>query len=298
MRRHLRSIAFTLGGRWDLLWCFEPDAYPDLRWFDARARLYHVVDQIMTPAQALVGRHADLTIAVSPSIAARLHAPEQKVLVIPHGLSSEFAAYAREALRQDEYCPGQTINVGYSGNLWIHSLDRSKLRTIITDHPEVIFHFWGPVRSQDSNVGAMVTSASRTFVQFLESAPNVQLHGVVSGSELPAALSRMDALLLCYDLKADQNTGANSHKILEYLATGRVVVGNRVSDFANRPAMIEAPEDDTDAAYSALFARTLASLRDLNSERRRRERLLFALERTYEAHILKVEALMRARGVA
>lgn len=294
MRLEVQRLTRALGGPWDLVWCFDPDTYPDLRWFAASQRIFHVVDQIEHALQSRVSEYADLTIAVSPSIADNLHHAAGDVLIIPHGLSAAFAEHARRTLEVTNYAPGRPVRLGYAGNLWIHSLNRSALELVIREQRECEFHFWGPLRPGDSNVGAAPSAAAEAFMRFLQGAPNVHLHGMVPSTKLPSLLADMDGLLLCYDAARDQNRGANSHKLLEYLATGRVIVASQVSDFADLPDLLQTPRTDTDEAYLDELRETVRNLGVLNAAPRRVQRIQYALANTYEQHL---QAIGRQIGI-
>lgn len=291
MRRVVRHLMHRLGMPFDVVWCFDSDLYPKLDWFGARLRVYHVVDQVLNDEHARVGSQADLVLAVSPSIAQRIAPCGAPPLVLPHGLARPFADEARAGLNRDDYRPGAALNVGYAGNLWSQQLDRDALRRTIEAYPDVQFHIWGPVETGQSNVGVVPSEQARNFIEYLKRRTNVTLRGVVTPATLAPALGAMDALLLCYDPQRDRNGGANSHKLLEYLATGRVVVANRVGDYVARPGLLEMLPSEVNEGYIELCGSTFASIASLNSREQRARRRQFALRHTYEQHAERLERL-------
>ncbi len=43
----------------------------------------------------------------------------------------------------------------------------------------------------------------------------------------------LDGFFWCYDNDRDPNKGSNSHKIMEYLSTGKVVLSTLISTYTN-----------------------------------------------------------------
>lgn len=293
VRRQIRRMMSWIGTCFDVVWCFDSEFYPDLSWFGARLRVYHVVDQVTRPEHVRLGETADMVVAVSPSIATRLAACGVPPIVVPHGLATAFADEARARLHQDDYRPGAVLKAGYAGNLWSYQLDRDALRHAIDAHPDVQFHFWGPIEAQQSNVGGVVTEKARAFICYLREKANVRLRGVVSPAELAVALREMDALLICYDPALDRNRGANSHKLLEYLATGRVVIATQVLDYIDCPGLIEMLPDASTERYAELCGAAFAAIEVLNHPEQRARRRRHALQHTYEQHGERLELLFR-----
>ena len=64
---------------------------------------------------------------------------------------------------------------------------------------------------------------------FLGSAKNVKLHGFVSAEKLAHAYREMDGFLLCYKPDYKDYHAENSHKVFEYLSTGKVMVSTYLS---------------------------------------------------------------------
>jgi len=54
---------------------------------------------------------------------------------------------------------------------------------------------------------------------------------MIAPEKLALELRRMDAFLICYDVKKDQSKGTNYHKVSEYLVYGRPIVSNYVSAY-------------------------------------------------------------------
>src|SRR4030095_6805250 len=108
----------------------------------------------------------------------------------------------------------------------------------IRNHPKLQFEFWGEndFRKSTIHFAQDVSEKTKEFLKTLKNLPNVKMHGPVSPSELAKGIGQMDALLICYNIRNDQN----HHKVLEYLGTGKVIVSNYLSAYdRDYPGMVE-----------------------------------------------------------
>src|SRR5437868_2114015 len=64
MKMHVKWLVKKLGGSFDVAWCFEPNLYMDLEWFNARKTIYHPVDELFYRYQFRPGKNADLILSV------------------------------------------------------------------------------------------------------------------------------------------------------------------------------------------------------------------------------------------
>jgi hypothetical protein len=289
---HVRWVLKRIGGGIDIVWCFDVNLYSDLRWFDAPIRIFHPVDQIVEAHQRDVALSASLVLTVSEEILKNVPDSDIPSRLIGHGLGAAFATRATATRTELSEDSAAHIRVGYVGNLLIPYLDRQTIHELVVHHPQVEFNFWGPSSARDSNVGGIDSAESNTFVEFLRFSPNVILHGRQPPDIIAEQLFMMNMMLICYATANDPNRGCNSHKILEYLSTGRVIVSSHVPDYSDRPELIRMVPTVDNTALPALFAETIRDLKALNSPTLRQARIRFALENTYAKQIDRVEALL------
>ena len=95
-------------------------------------------------------------------------------------------------------------------------------------HQEADFWFIGPYREPDTDGQAQGSAP----VYALREIPNCQLTGLMTLHQILEEAPSIDIWLACYDPAKSVRAGTNSHKILEYLATGRAVLSNRFEAMA------------------------------------------------------------------
>ena len=288
LRSYVRRVVAAIGGPPDIVWCFDSNTYPDLSWFGAPLRIYHPVDFTAGPVAPRVASTADVIFCVAPEILAQFGSTRVPRIVIPHGLAEAFARRARERTVSAPARDGAR-RVGYVGNLFHAGVDHAVLRALVDAHPDVEFHFWSPGRFRESTLSGSDSREVQESVTTLRARLNVVSHDPAPPAELAAAFEGMDVLLLCYDVRRDPNGGVNSHKVLEYLSTGRVVVSSRISAYAGTGDLVRMPDAEDNARLPALFADTLRHLDLFNAPPLQRRRIELALDNTYERQVERVE---------
>jgi hypothetical protein len=290
---HIRQIVHEIGKPIDIVWSFEPNLYSDLRAFSAPLTIYHPVDVVLYPYQIEVARSADVVLTVSESIRSHFVSMNAPSYVINHGLAQPFAELARSAdAKSSVHEPNRAdrqSRVGYAGNLGHPAVDRTTLRRTIAKRPSVEFHFWGPPRPP---LDAAPGSPLHEFFAFLYAQSNVHLHGEVATVALANALEMMDCLILCYTCDTPIFDCSNSHKLLEYLSTGRPIVSTSIAYYKGRDDLLRMSQTDG-SDFEALLDETLANLERFISPEMQKKRRAFALENTYAHQLRQIEQLIR-----
>jgi hypothetical protein len=183
--------------------------------------------------------------------------------------------------------------VGLSGNFLRGDVDRASLLKIIAENPGVIFECWGSYSITQANLAGNNDEDTVRFVQALQAADNVVLHGAVPSAALAEEIHRVDAFLICYDIKKDQSGGTNYHKIMEYLSTGKVIISNNVTTYSGRPdlvQMVSSRENNED--LPRLFKAVVGRLEHYNSPDAQALRIAFARDNTYGNQVRRIEELL------
>jgi hypothetical protein len=125
------------------------------------------------------------------------------------------------------------------------------------------------------------------FLETLRKFPNVVMHGPVTSEVLADGLRRMDALLICYKIKNDQN----HHKVLEYLGSGNVIVSSFMSSYQDdKTGLIEmVTNSENNDELPGIFDRVINNLDYYNSSAMRQKRVAYAKEFSYYNNIMRIE---------
>ena len=264
--------------------CFDFGWYSEFSsssFFPALYRIYFPVDDHKNLEAS--SRGSNMVLTVSTTILQKFKPGECNF--INHGLSNAFAVSAHGSLSSNlRWTRGAKIRVGYSGNLFIPFIDTSTLSCLINGYQDIDFHFFG---SRDFDVN---NEAHLKWNYFLRSASNVKLYGRVSPERLSVEFESMDLFLICY--KSDENYHSeNSHKIMEYLSTGKVVVSSFISIYKGM-GLLEMPDIEDSGSIKTIFDNTVANLFECNSLERMNERRRFALENTYEKNLDRIAVII------
>lgn len=293
IRLQIFQLIRSLGGKADVVWCFAHNVFYNLKWFHATTSIYHQMDLINTSQIPEEAYTADAVFCVSSTILQFLQPVNKPVHVIQHGLNRIFESMALQQQHQLRVQPSShPFTVGYSGNLFIEVTDRITIMNIITSHPEIHFVFWGPSDRASNNLGGFYFQEVFDFIEFLKSAPNVTLRGVVSLQQLATEMKEVDMFWLCWQIgKSPIWDGSNSHKILEYLAAGKPVVSHHVSTYAELDLLYMLP-DVTNSGYAELFDSVIDLIHKGGAKEKSDRGIQYALNNTYEKQIYRVASLL------
>ncbi len=272
--REARKIARQIGGP-DLVWCFDFNLFPDLAAFGARESIFHPVDPLTSQRQVDIGASADLIISVSDRILASFTEARfgDRRLLVNHGLAEAFATLARSPAK-----PGAPNgpHCGFFGNLDRAVIDIDRIEAIVRDHPDVTFHFWGPF----SNEGAFGTR--------IADRPNVRAPGPLLKDELARQAADMDLFLLAYIDHPTESDRSNSHKLLEYMSTGKATVSTRMDCYQDDTDLVLMSQEPGDRDFGDLFARAILNIEEVNAPERMAKRKSFAGRYTYSANVAQI----------
>jgi hypothetical protein len=278
----------------DIVWSFDNLTFINLKKFKSKLSIYHLVDSITYDFQLKPAKNADIMFAVSNTILKEFATYSLPKYFINHGISEEVEKVAIDNIRKLDIIDANKlqnnkINVGYVGNLLIDIIQHNIIKQIISENPDVIFNFWGPNCPDKSNLGGKLTKNIQDFISFLEKSPNVILHGIKKTSDLIYEINKMDVFILFYNYKKGVYDRSNSHKILEYLATGKVIISNRISTYNNFDNLIQMPINNEDSLLPDMFISVLRNLNYYNSVSLQKERIKLALENTYPKQIGRIQ---------
>ena len=196
-KKYVKLLSKSIG-KIDIVWCFEPNLYKNLNWFNAAYKIFHPVDIIDKREQFMVGNSADIIFSVAGNILNKFKGINTPKFFVNHGLSESFC-------NNENVDSFPKVRFAYIGNLMIHGLDRLRIKEIVLQNPSVNFDFYGNFS----------TVLKDDFITFLDSNPNTYLKGTKTTFELAKLLLNYSGFIICYNLIMESNSGSNSHKILE-----------------------------------------------------------------------------------
>lgn len=280
MRFHAKKIQKHLP-KIDIVWSFA-SLYTNLNLFDADLNIYHQVDNLQDQNYEKPVKTAHYVFGVTEDILERLE--HSKKHLIGHGLSSIFVQNEQETVQNN-----RTLNVCYCGNLNLNSLDKALILNLVKEFKEISFHFIGPYNLNDKD------ATTKIFLENLKEESNLILYGKKTPEEIAEIYKRMDAFLICYDKTSEfeqsRNKVSNSHKVLEYLSTGKVIISTNVSAFVNSE-LIEMTKEDSNEKYLNLFQEVTRNIDTYNRVELNDQRKRFALQNTYKSKIEQIENLI------
>ena len=278
-------LSKKIGVKPDVLWSFTSTLFYHLSWFKAKVTIFHPMDQLNTIESINIAKEADVIFSCSQFIIDEMNNINKPKFLIGHGVSPSFAEYNFPLDTQN-----LKINIGYVGNLFIQNLDRKTIQSLIIANPSIHFHFFGATQPNESNISAWIRKESIDFVDFLLQSSNVTCHGVIPSERLPKQIEHMDAFFLCYQ-STPENLITNSHKILEYMSTGKVIISTYVHEYQNS-ILIEMCENSLNENFLNLFNKVVLNLDYFNSVEHQLRRKKYVEKHSYSSNIDLIEVII------
>lgn len=290
LRHQIKALLKKITVKPDVVWSFQGYLFQNLQWFGAPVNLFFAADQFWYPELPAEVYSATLSLAVSDTIYERIKQSGKPVYMIGHGLQKGFVQGAEELLKKGSTVSGnKQIIAGYTGNLRMEALDRRTMMQVIEQNADVHFIFWGSYKKNDLNLGGINNAEADAFIHFLETTENVELRGVVNSEELQEQMKEADLFWLCWKIAVNVLwDGSNSHKILEYLSTGRPVVAHHVSSYQNTGLLYMLPGREN-TGYTELFQQTVELVKKGEAKELISKRLGTAAEKSYSNQTGKIE---------
>ncbi len=223
IKRHIKKLEKQLGP-FDLVWSFDLSNAMPLKYFSKTAqRIFFAADWPLTSDALKAADGANLLVSIAQEILDQYpNTPNTQKLLIDHGVADCFIVEGKKPfVKKDEI-----VRIGLSGNFLRPDIDRPVLLEIIKSHTDLLFECFGAYEVNNSNLGGSLDAETTVFIEVLQQAPNVILHGMLRSEILAKELRRMDAFLICYNVEKDQSKGTNYHKVSEFLAYKRPIFSN------------------------------------------------------------------------
>lgn len=267
----------------NVVWCFDFNLFSDLRRWKAETRIFHPVDPLNHAYQAFPGETSDLVLSVSDSILKHFGGQPTRSARLDHGVARCFLDQPQKQTVSKDH---QQLSFGYIGNLIRGPVDRNVWRQIISTYPEIRFVFWGPY---SASAGVAADLDSENFVNELKAAKNVELRGLKCPETLAEEMQDMDGFLLIY-LSNREYDCSNSHKILEYMSTGKVLISSPIAAYVNRGDLVRMPASHE--GFAETFSETIANISIHNTPELLKRRREFAAANSYSQNLVRIDNLL------
>ena len=288
MRRQAHLLAQAIGEKPHIVWDFD-NAYQfaNLKAFGAGLNVFHPVDDF--EPRFIETKNADIIFSVAQRFLDRFTRPVVPMHLVPHGLSRDYAATAQRISASPDVRERDARRpcIGYVGNLEHSGVDWPTILAMCDLCPDADFVFIGPYKP----------AGGRTPIDAIAQRANCRLLGAKSAADIIALASGIDVWLICYDAVRTVDGATNSHKILEYLASGCAVLSNRIDAYAGTDLAIMPPARDN-APMPQMLRNILDDLPAVNAPDRQRRRAQFALQHSYGGHLHAIDQTLSAlRGL-
>ena len=261
--------------KFDIIWDFDNTSqFNNYSIFKNAVKIWHPVDP--TKITFTNKKKPDIIFSISKLIleSQKIECPKY---FINHGLADIFVNQAVKNLENFQQID-KIQKVGYCGNLDIKNLNREILIKLTNKYPQITFYFIGPYFN------------SGNLYKNLQDKPNVIFTGSLYNSELVQKINQMDLLLYNYISDNQSYFGDNSHKILEYLSTGKIILGTQLLAYKELTDLVI--QVNTDNEFISKFDEIVNDTSKFYNKDIYKRKIKFAIANSYENHIVNIEKIL------
>jgi len=268
--KNIFSLAKT---KFDVVWSFDPYRFQFLDQFKVRIKIYFAADwHASRKNEGLLANQVQLVLSPSRLLLDQIKTKTPRFF-LNHAVEDYF--FKEEVMTT---LPGkQNIKVGYVGNLQSKFLDFDLLENVVALNADCDFIFAG-----DDSVPQL---------KRLKECSNVYFVGRLDNRIVSSFLKACDVLLLCYDTDKYRVEASNSHKVMEYLASGKSIVSTRMQEYKNFPEFIFMPKENS--GLPELLKNVVKNLPECNSDAAREKRIDYANQHTYDRQLMQIDHFLQ-----
>jgi hypothetical protein len=272
-KRWLQKLETKIKIPFTSVWLFENSRFYDMSFAGVRTKIYHQVDSNQNFHLKKASSTADICFGVTDFIQKELSNYNKRIFKISHGLNEAHQNISLH-LKYKKNFMNNTIHALYMGNLEMLYLNKDLLYKLTYQNPKVTFHFLGTY------------SPTGILFQLCKNQKNIIWWNKVNSEDILSILEKVDMTLVLYKSEEYKEQLANSHKIMEYLSSGKVTIATYTDEYKDKRYLLEML--DISDKYLEKFQEVLANLDFYNSKEKQEERRIFASENTYEKQVLKI----------
>ncbi len=251
----------------DIIWSFDNSVFADFDKDRKQLNISHIMDKSQDFLFARAAKTADFNFAVSENILTRQKKYNAQSYLLPHAIDDLFLG---EILKdQGTDLPGKNKFKAITfGNFDSPYINWKMAEKIYTYFDSVDFIHFGPN-------GKISIDAKNVFFP-----------GFKNKKELAALMQVADFLFIFYDFENYPEQLTNSHKILEFLSSGKPVICNPFSDYKKSELLIQCQNFED---YKKAIENTINQPEDNTLKNKRIE---YASQNTYNKRIDEVEEIL------
>lgn len=262
----------------DIVWSFDNSVFYDFSALPKKVlTISHIVDLNQNFQTATAARTADICLCTTYFIQKTLLKYNKKTWKIGHGYEPNLLGECEFQLSSSK----NAIKVGYAGNLDSMYIDWDLLHVLIKNNITIQFYFAGPLNNPDKE-------------QFLNECKNIIYTGKLNKRDLKLFYSKMDLLLLTYKADHFKEQLANPHKMMEYLASGKMIVATQTLEYKQLVEDGLFLMTNENKEFPQLFQKAVENLTHWNNEEMQSARRAFALDNTYDKQIDRIESIINS----
>lgn len=284
IKKIFNQLQKQLNVTFNIVWSFDNSVFYDFNALPkSTLKISHIVDLNQNFQTGKAAQTADICFGVTHSIIDRLKQYNKHGHFINHGYNSSKKGDSGSIKLPGRY----KIKALYAGNLSMRHLDWEPLYHISKNNPEIDFIYIGP----NADDFTLYQNTTHHFKQKIRQLNNAHFVGKVESKKLQNWYKSVDILLISYQEKhhIDQT---NSHKMMEYLASGKVIVATKTLEYNSLSDEGIIAMSDKNKELPNLFKEVAINLDKWNSDKITIKRKDFATNNTYDKQIDRIEELL------
>jgi hypothetical protein len=276
MCRVLKKLEKLCEGKFDIVWSFDNSLFFNFNAFSKEIlKISHIVDFNQDFVFRGAASTADFCFSPNQFIIEKFLKYNNRTYFINHGV-----AIQDNIASVDLVLPGRNeAKTLYGGNIDIDYFDWDTFERVVDENLKVDFILAGPWKMKYKKR------------QFLLK-PNVYYLGVLEKDVLLHYYRLADILLLCYKAGDYKEQLANPHKMMEYLASGKMICTTFTEEykFLSDKELISMSKGNNN--FPDLYKDVFDDLEYWNADEKKALRKAFALKNTYGKQIKRIEKLI------
>jgi hypothetical protein len=277
-RSFIRRLERKTDTRINVILNFENSRFYDFDFLPRSVmKIYFQVDEDQNFHIKKAATTANFVFAINHEIHDTLKKYNKISHVIGHSFNGNFSSLSSQILAGKNIYT--QVNQGnpkayYVGNLDNIYLNKKLFIRLVLEYPNVDFVIIGPYLMK-----------SEIYLS-LKDTKNITFLGKIPSAEISTLLQDADILISLYINEFD----SSSHKLLEYFASGKVIVSNWFKEHEDKQDLIIMSRKEDELLN--LFGKVAENLEEYNRSDKMLKRISFAFNNTYEKNLNKIDKIL------